>query len=246
LKGVAEIQNEINILKRLDHPNIVKGYDSFNWGKKNVAIVMEHCEGGDLYSRTPYSERDASKIVSQILSAVHYMHSKGIMHRDIKYENILFEKTTHDSKIKIIDFGLSKIKKENNELNNDMAGTLYSMAPEVLEGGHSFEADMWSIGVVTFMLLSNKFPFGRRKWRLVIQRIKKCDYSFNYHSWRHVSNQGREFVSSLIKLDPNERLDAWQALYSPWLQAEHKQLLDTDKRRQQRRDSQAWGTNPIQ
>jgi serine/threonine protein kinase len=131
----AEMRNEIEILKHLDHPNIVRIFESFEH-KRQIYLVMEYCSGGDLYERChPYTEQETAKIVTKILSAVAYMHKRGVVHRDLKFENILFENKRKNANIKIIDFGLSKIFKADKyrkpAIMTDFVGTLYTMAPEV-------------------------------------------------------------------------------------------------------------------
>ena len=112
---VKELKNEVEILKQLDHPHIVRAIETFQH-KNQIFIVMELCSGGDLYSRDPYTEEEAARIVSAILSAVSYMHSRNVAHRDLKYENILFENDTPHAQIKLIDFGLSKVYGDNAQL----------------------------------------------------------------------------------------------------------------------------------
>ena len=140
---IAELRNEIAILKDLDHPNIVRAIETFEW-QGEISIVMEVCSGGDLYSRDPYSEAEAARIVSSVLSAIAYMHSRKVVHRDLKFENVLFVNTSPMSEVKLIDFGLSTVY-VNRDLT-DISGTIYTMAPEVLKGHHTEKADIWSIG----------------------------------------------------------------------------------------------------
>jgi serine/threonine protein kinase len=159
-------QNEIEILRRLDHPNIVRAYEQFKYksnnGQKMTGIVLELCEGGDLHSRAPYTEEQAGAILYKIVKAVHYMHVRSIMHLDIKMNNIMFESNEPDAEIKLIDFGLSAkfFRHENFDL---LRGTIFYMAPEVLMGHYDYQADMWSIGVVAFILLSGEKPFQADK-----------------------------------------------------------------------------------
>lgn len=150
---IAELRNEIAILKDLDHPNIVRAIETFEWQGK-ISIVMEVCSGGDLYSRDPYSEAEAARIVSSVLSAIAYMHSRKVVHRDLKFENVLFVNTSPMSDVKLIDFGLSAVYVDR-ELT-DISGTIYTMAPEVLKGHHTEKADIWSIGtsIVTYNSLN--------------------------------------------------------------------------------------------
>jgi serine/threonine protein kinase len=144
---------------------------------------MELCDGGDLYSRDPYTEKEAARITSSILSAVAYMHSHNVTHRDLKYENVMFANKNADAEVKLIDFGLSAkygidetlhdtVGKYGlhaisclandgmlNDVTSFISGTVYSMSPEVLRGQYTFKVDVWSVGVLAYMLLSSSMPF---------------------------------------------------------------------------------------
>lgn len=158
---VSELKNEIDILKKLDHPHIVRAIETFEH-KNQIFIVMELCEGGDLYSRDPYTEEETARVVSSVLNAVAYMHSRNVAHRDLKFENILFVNESRTSEVKLIDFGLSSVYGDHAQLTEGV-GTIYTMAPEVLKGNYSSSADLWSIGVIAYMLLSSQMPFYGRK-----------------------------------------------------------------------------------
>lgn len=215
---VEELRNEIDILRSLDHPNIVKAFEVFE-NKRQIYIVMESCSGGDLYARNPYSEKEAAKIVAKLLSAVAFMHSSNVCHRDLKFENIMFESLEKNAEIKVIDFGLSKKFIPGHKMSEGV-GTIYTMAPQVLQGVYTSQADLWSIGVIAYMLLSSSKPFYARKRRYTIDKIMRCDYNFNGPGWKHVSKEGISFVSALIKLNPKQRLTAEQALEHRWLSTE--------------------------
>jgi serine/threonine protein kinase len=159
-------QNEVEILRRLDHPNIVRAFEAFSYksnddGRSMTGIVFELCEGGDLYSRAPYTEQQAGAILYKLVKVVHYMHLRRVMHLDVKMKNIMFESTEPDAEIKLIDFGLSirRTKCFRHENFDLLRGTIFYLAPEVLMGHYDYHADMWSIGVVAFVLLSGEKPF---------------------------------------------------------------------------------------
>jgi len=212
---IDELRNEIEILKSLDHPHIVRPIESFIH-RHQLFIVMELCDGGDLYSRDPYTEEDAARIVGSIVNAVSYMHRRNIVHRDLKYENILFVNESPRAEIKLIDFGLSKKYASDKELTEGV-GTIYTMAPEVFQGNYSAKADLWSIGVIAYMLLSSQMPFYGRKRLDIVKNIMKCQYDFKGRRWKRVSAQARTFVEDLLVFDVQDRLDADQALHSIWL-----------------------------
>lgn len=115
---------------------------------------MELCSGGDLHARMPYSEQEAARITKQILQAVSYMHDRHVIHRDLKFENILFENMNPEARVKVIDFGLSKRYSTANNILTERVGTLYSMSPETMKGIYTSQADVWSIGVIAYTLLS--------------------------------------------------------------------------------------------
>lgn len=119
---IDELKNEVEILKSLDHPHVVRAIETFEH-RNQIFVVMECCSGGDLYSRDPYTEDEAARIVTALLNAIAYMHARGICHRDIKYENILFASEDPRAEIKLIDFGLSKFF--GNEQLTDGVGTMY-------------------------------------------------------------------------------------------------------------------------
>jgi len=210
-----ELRNEIDILKSLDHPNIVRPIETFELGK-NLFITMELCSGGDLYSRDPYTEEDAALITTKILNAVAYMHRLGVIHRDLKYENVMFANKSDNAEIKIIDFGLSKKYLPEDHLS-DGVGTIYTMAPQVLEGDYDNKSDLWSVGVLCYMLLSSQMPFYGKKRRHVIEKIMNCNYDFRGNRWNRVSEDAKAFVMSLLQYNPEQRKSAAEAMTSPWL-----------------------------
>jgi serine/threonine protein kinase len=215
---VEELKNEIAILKHLDHPHIVRPIETFNH-RTQLFIVMERCSGGDLYTRDPYTEEEAARIISSILSAVTYMHSMGVVHRDLKYENILFVNESPKADVKIIDFGLSKFY-GGGQAMVDSVGTIYTMAPEVLRGNYTAQADLWSVGVITYMLLSSQMPFYGRKRRHIIEQILRCEYDFMGRRWKRISPQAKAFIEDLLVVDPDERATAEVAAASTWLSDE--------------------------
>jgi calcium-dependent protein kinase len=213
---VEELRNEISILQKLDHPNIVKAFEIYET-KINIYVVLQHCSGGDLYRRVPYSEKQSAKIVGKLLSAIAHMHDHNICHRDIKFENVMFESNDPDAEIKLIDFGLSKVYSSEKKFMTAGVGTVYTMAPQVLKGVYTAQADLWSIGVITYMLLSNTKPFYGKKRRHVINKILKGDFKFYSEKWNEVSSESKDFVKALIEVDPKKRLKSTAALAHRWL-----------------------------
>ena len=209
-----ELRNEISVLRSLDHPNIVKAYEVYET-KYNIYVVMEYCSGGDLYARVPYVESQAANIITQLCSAIGHMHDNGIIHRDIKMENIMFESSDPMAKIKLLDFGLSK-KFIPGMYMSDWCGTVYTMSPQVIDGFYTNKADCWSLGVIAFLLLCNEKPF-RGKRSEMLSKIKHCDYTFKSPGWYNVSKEAKRFVVALLMKDPKKRLSAEEALQHSWL-----------------------------
>jgi calcium-dependent protein kinase len=207
------LQNEVNVLRALDHPNVVKIYEVYEYNN-SLAIALELCSGGDLYKRQPYTELQAKLIVAQTVEAIAYLHSRSVIHRDLKMENVLFENETPDSHIKVVDFGLSR-KSRRRILGR--AGTSYTMSPEAFRGESDKRSDMWSIGVMTFIILSGEMPFVGESLDTMKKKIFVGRYSFDSPAWKGVSHQAKEFVRHLLKVEPGHRLTAEQALQHPWL-----------------------------
>jgi len=216
---IEELRNEIGILKSLDHPNIVKAFEVFENKNQKIYIVMELCSGGDLYRRLPYSEKEAAKISGKLLSAIAYMHDNDVVHRDLKFENIMFENNTPEAEIKVIDFGLSRkfLPEERTRTMTEGVGTIYTMAPQVLQGVYTSKADLWSCGVISFMLLSSQKPFYDKRRKKLIDKIMRAHFQFRGVLWEQVSSEAKDFVSKLLVLDPKERMSATQALNHAWL-----------------------------
>jgi len=184
-------------------------------------MVMEYCSGGDLSARFPYPEHQAAIIVRQILSAVAYLHSKNVVHRDLKLENVVFVDESPSAPVKLIDFGLAtKYLSDEYKTMRERVGTLYSMAPQVIQGVYDKACDLWSVGVISYMLLSGgEPPFDGDTRQEMIDSIMRCKYSFREENsaWKNVSREAKNFIGALLKMDPKERLTARRALRHPWL-----------------------------
>jgi len=229
---VQEIENEVSILRTLDHPNIENIFEVYK-EKCNVYLVLEYCAGGDLVSRAPYSEKAAAKISLDLLSAVKYMHDHGIVHRTLKLENILFSTNEEDAMIKIIDFGLSKNvggRKKHNQYMLATVGTIYTMAPQVISGKYDAKADLWSVGVIIYMILSQKLPFYHPDRRIMIAQINSMSYHFDSEIWKTVSREAQDIIQHLIVYNPKLRYDATQALSHKWFQELNDGDLSDEKK----------------
>nr|XP_034570554.1 CDPK-related kinase 3-like [Setaria viridis] len=226
--SIEDVRREVKILKALSgHSNLVKFYDACE-DALNVYIIMELCEGGELLDRIlsrggRYNEGDAKIIVEQILNVVAFCHLQGVVHRDLKPENFLFSTKDEHSPMKIIDFGLSDFIRPDERLN-DIVGSAYYVAPEVLHRSYSTEADMWSIGVITYILLCGSRPFWARTESGIFRSVLRADPNFDDTPWQSVSPEAKDFVKRLLNKDYRKRMTAAQALSHPWLRDEHRQI----------------------
>nr|GMD53692.1 CDPK-related kinase 4-like isoform X1 [Ipomoea batatas] len=223
--SIEDVRREVKILKALSgHHNLIKFYDAFE-DAQNVYIVMELCEGGELLDRIlsrggRYTEEDAKRVIVQILNVVAFCHLQGVVHRDLKPENFLFTKREEDAPMKVIDFGLSDFIKPDQRLN-DIVGSAYYVAPEVLHRSYNVEADMWSIGVITYILLCGSRPFWARTESGIFRSVLRADPNFEDAPWPGVSAEARDFVRRLLNKDHRKRMSAAQALTHPWLRLEN-------------------------
>ncbi|KAL8519586.1 hypothetical protein ACS0TY_010503 [Phlomoides rotata] len=219
--SIEDVRREVKILKALSgHQNLIKFYDAFE-DTHNVYVVMELCEGGELLDRIlarggRYTEEDAKKIVVQMLSVVAFCHLQGVVHRDLKPENFLFATKDEDAPMKVIDFGLSDFIRPDQRLN-DIVGSAYYVAPEVLHRSYSSEADIWSIGVITYILLCGSRPFWARTESGIFRSVLRADPNFFDAPWPSVSAEAKDFVKRLLNRDHRKRMSAAQALTHPWL-----------------------------
>jgi len=215
------LQTEIKILKQVDHPNIIKLKELFETSS-TLAIVTELVTGGELFDKIveqgSYSEKDASILVAKMVSAIDYLHKRGIVHRDLKPENLLLKDENSITEVKIADFGLSKIVGTNFSLMLTACGTPSYVAPEVLTAtGYDKEVDLWSIGVITYILLCGFPPFYNENISKLFEEIMQADYDFPDEYWAHISDKAKDFVSKLLVSDPSRRLTAAEALQHPWI-----------------------------
>lgn len=215
------LEREIDIMMKVNHPNVLRLLDLYET-EEEVVMVIELVTGGELFykivDRGAYSEADAAGIVRQLMTGIAYLHSQGIAHRDLKPENILCEGDDDSMTIKIADFGLSKAFSGGDTLKT-ACGTPDYAAPEVLsmEGSYTMAVDMWSAGVVTYVLLCGYPPFYAKEQRELFQQILKADYDFPEEDWEDISENAKDFIRSLLKVDAGERMTAEQALQHPWL-----------------------------
>ncbi|KAM7358794.1 calcium/calmodulin-dependent protein kinase I isoform 1-T2 [Cochliomyia hominivorax] len=242
LKGKEEsLENEIRVLRRfsanhqndnaaaatdsqsggnrLTHPNIVQLYETYE-DKAKIYLVMELVTGGELFDRIvekgSYTEKDASDLIRQILEAVDYMHEQGVVHRDLKPENLLFYSPDDDSKIMISDFGLSKM--EDSGIMATACGTPGYVAPEVLaQKPYGKAVDIWSIGVISYILLCGYPPFYDENDANLFAQILKGEFEFDSPYWDEISDSAKDFIRHLMCVNVEKRFTCKQALAHPWI-----------------------------
>eukprot|EP00922_Rhytidocystis_sp_ex-Travisia-forbesii_P049193 GHVS01073262.1.p1 GENE.GHVS01073262.1~~GHVS01073262.1.p1 ORF type:complete len:640 (-),score=81.16 GHVS01073262.1:387-2306(-) len=219
VKNVERFRQEIAIMKSLDHPNILKLHETFE-DHKNIYLVLELCKGGELFDRIIdegyFSEMSAGVLMRHILSALYYCHEHNIVHRDLKPENFLFLDKTKDSPLKIIDFGLAA-RCDDKTILTTKAGTPYYVAPQVLQGKYTNKCDLWSAGVIMYILLCGYPPFHGENDAEILQKVKAGKYSFNEADWKNVSMEAKDLMRHLLVYNPDERYTAEQALGHPWI-----------------------------
>lgn len=214
------LKTEIEILKTLDHENIIKVYEVFEKSHKTF-IVTELVKGGELFDRIKvkdsYSEKDAATLVRKIAVAIKYYHAKRIVHRDLKPENLLLVSKDDDTSVKIADFGFANYVPD--EGLGDGCGTLVYVAPEILEGKlYKTEVDMWSLGVITYILLCGYPPIFSSDERKMVRLVRRGKYRFDPQYWNDISEDAKDFVAGLLTLDTKRRMTAQEVLDHPWIQ----------------------------
>ncbi|KAL5999274.1 Mitogen-activated protein kinase cpk1 [Asimina triloba] len=220
-EDVEDVRREIQIMHHLaGHPNVISIKDAYE-DAVAVHVVMELCAGGELFDRIiqrgHYTERKAAELARVIVGVVEECHSLGVMHRDLKPENFLFVNQLEDAPLKTIDFGLS-IFFRPGELFNDVVGSPYYVAPEVLRKRYSQEADVWSAGVIIYILLSGVPPFWAETEQGIFEQVLHGDLDFSTDPWPSISESAKDLVTSMLVRDPRKRMTAHEVLCHPWVQ----------------------------
>ncbi|XP_037788437.1 calcium/calmodulin-dependent protein kinase type 1 isoform X1 [Penaeus vannamei] len=220
LKGKEDsLENEIKVLRRLQHPNIVQLMETYE-DREHVYLIIELVTGGELFDRIvekgSYTEKDASHLIRQVLEAVDYMHDQGVVHRDLKPENLLYYSQDEDSKIMISDFGLSKM--EDSGIMATACGTPGYVAPEVLaQKPYGKAVDVWSIGVIAYILLCGYPPFYDENDANLFAQILKGEFEFDSPYWDEISDSAKDFIRQLMCVDVEKRYTCKQSLGHPWI-----------------------------
>lgn len=217
---VVDVRREIQIMHHLaGHPNVVSIKGAYE-DEVAVHVVMELCAGGELFDRIikrgHYTERKAAQLTRTIVGVIEACHSLGVMHRDLKPENFLFVNESEDSPLKAIDFGLSVFFKPG-EIFNDVVGSPYYVAPEVLRKRYGPEADVWSAGVIVYILLCGVPPFWAEKEHDIFEEVLHGDLDFTSDPWPNISASAKDLVRRMLVRDPKKRLTAHEVLCHPWV-----------------------------
>jgi calcium-dependent protein kinase len=226
------IMNEINILRKMDHPNIVKIHDFYTTSTEYV-LVTEYCPEGELFYEiknfAPFNEALTGWYMKQILSAVTYCHKLKIIHRDLKPENILIAKKHKNcfNTIKIIDFGTAIIFNKNKN-DKSLTGSVYYISPEVLSKNRNYteKCDVWSCGIIMYILLTGLPPFNGDSDEEIVTKIKNGRFNMDKYPWPIISSQAKDLIKKLLEFDPHKRVTAEEALSHPWFESKQVQSED--------------------
>ncbi|KAL5139509.1 Calcium-dependent protein kinase 11 [Glycine soja] len=215
-----EVWREIQVMHHLsEHPNVARVQGSYE-DKFAVHLVMEMCRGGELFYRITqkghYSEKEAAKLMKTIVGVVEACHSLGVIHRDLKPENFLFDSHSETATIKVIDFGFSVFYKPGQTFS-DIVGTCYYMAPEVLRKQTGPEVDVWSAGVILYILLRGHPPFWAKSESAIFQEILHGEIDFVSDPWPSISESAKDLIKKMLDKDPEKRISAHEVLCHPWI-----------------------------
>ena len=216
--NINDFIKEVDIISTLDHPNIIKFYETFH-DDYFFHIVMELCKGKEIIHQMGnygfIEEKKVTCVVFKVLLAIAHCHNRGVTHRDLKPENILFDSMKKDAEIKILDFGLSR-KYDKEQKMHSILGTPYYVAPEVLKGEYDEKCDIWSIGAMTYLMLCGEPPFNGNSNNEIFKKIVKENIKFKSLLWKNISNNAKDFVKICLSKNSNKRPSAQEALNHIW------------------------------
>ena len=225
INDLDKLKNEISILAQADHPNIIKIYEVYE-SNRSLYLIMELCKGGELLKKITerarkknmYTEKDAAEIFQKVISAIEYCHNQGICHRDLKPENILYlndDENEVNNPLKIINFVFSKYFKIHKLTSR--VDSIHYAAPEVLGQSYNEKCDIWSAGVLLYLLLSGNLPFIGGEENEIFAKIKSLKYNFDNKLWENISDEAKDLIKHML-ISENERYSAKEVLAHPWFQ----------------------------
>lgn len=232
LKSPEAFKKEIQIMKILDHPNICKLYESFQ-DHRYIYLVLELCTGGELFDRIieygHLTEKQAALLMQNMFRAIYYMHQCHYTHRDLKPENFIFttKEAIEKSVLKLIDFGLAR-EFQPEQVLTTKAGTPYYVAPQVLAGKYDHMADMWSLGVIMYVMLCGYPPFYGESDQEVLDEVRQGKVKFQAADWKNVSEDAKALIKNLLQMNPKERYTAEQALNDVWIKEKAPKAKDVN------------------
>jgi len=226
---IVGLHQEIEILKAMKHPNIITLYDVFN-DRQRYYLVTEKMEGGELFDRimrkTFYNEKDARDVSKILFEAIGFCHAHKVAHRDLKPENLLLMSSENDLDIKIADFGFAKVANSDHSLLT-RCGTPGYVCPEIIQGiPYGTKADMWSLGVIIYILLAGYPPFYSDSQTEMFKLIRRGAYEFHSDHWDNVSDDAKHLITRLLSVNPNKRITASGALVSGWIKNDQLESHD--------------------
>mmetsp|Transcript_2500 Transcript_2500/g.3824 ORF Transcript_2500/g.3824 Transcript_2500/m.3824 type:complete len:390 (-) Transcript_2500:229-1398(-) len=228
---MADLHREVKLLKEMQHNNIVRLVDVYE-DAEHLHIVTDLYSGGELYDKIVQkrksssagsgciAEDEAAKILHQVLAALSHLHDRDIVHRDLKPENIMFESTDKNSPIKLIDFGLARTHRsceEEEPYMSRIAGSFYFLAPEVLQKKYDKSCDLWSLGVIAYIMLCGYPPFNGESNQEVCDAVRRGKLRFQAKYWKGVSREAKDFIRRLLCVNPRKRMTVEDALNHPWM-----------------------------
>lgn len=232
VRNAILIQRELEILRMVNHKNVVRLYDLFDTADK-LYLVLEYMPGGHLFqvlanTKMHYTEERASVILRDVIEGLAYLHARGIVHRDVKPENVLTTSETWPFTTKLADFGLSNFLGTSTGVLDSKVGTPYFVAREVVTTeSYNTLADMWSVGVLMYQMLSSRLPFEGGQTKSVLYAILDGNYSFPSPEFDPISDEAKDLITKLICIDVSKRLSATQALQHPWIvNGGHQALIE--------------------
>jgi len=214
------VHDEVEIMQKVEHKHCVQLHEIYETNNK-LYMVMDLLTGGELFDRIvskgSYSEKEAADVVTIVAEGLAYLHSSGIVHRDLKPENLIYERDEEGALLKITDFGLAKYRAQDRALST-ACGTPGYVAPEVLEGKqYGKEVDLWSLGVILYILLCGFPPFYDESTAGLYRQIKNGQYDFPDPYWTEISDEAKSVVKGLLTVDSNKRFTPEKLLSIPWV-----------------------------